>query len=127
MESQQNVFELIRSGVYMAFIDLKDAFYSIPVHKNHQAHLTFFVEEYLKFVCMPNEYGTVLQILKKNKSKIPFSILGEKDFLSVVYDDESYLQRDDYKDCFSNVLNTIVILRSLGFTIHPDKPKFVPA
>ena len=25
--------------------DLEDAFYSVPVHKNHQASLTFFVEE----------------------------------------------------------------------------------
>ena len=53
MESLQNVLYLIRQGVYMASIDLKDAFYSAPVHKNHQDYLTFFVE-YLNFVCMPN-------------------------------------------------------------------------
>ena len=45
MESLQNVLELIRPGVYMASIDLKDAFYSVLSHKNHQAYLTFFVEE----------------------------------------------------------------------------------
>ena len=49
----------------------------------------------------------------------------EKGFLSVVYVDDSYLEGDDYEDCFSNVLNTIEILRSLGFTIHPDKSKFM--
>ena len=37
MESLQNVLELIRPGVYMASNDLKDAFYSGAVHKNHQA------------------------------------------------------------------------------------------
>ena len=37
MESLQNVLELIRPGVYMASNDLKDAFYSVAVHKNHQA------------------------------------------------------------------------------------------
>ena len=35
MESLQNVLKPIRPGVYMAFIDLKDAFYSVPVHENH--------------------------------------------------------------------------------------------
>ena len=60
MESLQNVLELIRPGVYMASIDLKDAFYSAPVHKNQQVYLKFFVEEYLKFVYMPNEYGTAM-------------------------------------------------------------------
>ena len=48
MESLQNVLELIRPGIYMASIDLKDAFYSVPIHKNHQAYLAFFVEEYLQ-------------------------------------------------------------------------------
>ena len=66
----------------MASIDLKDAFYSVPVHKNHQAYLTFFVEEYLKFVCMPNGYGPAMRIFTKI-SKIPFSIFREKGFLSV--------------------------------------------
>ena len=73
---------------------------------------------------MPNRFGPVIQIFTKI-SKIPFSILREKGFLSVVYVDDSYLQGDDYEDCFSNVLNTIEILRSLGFTIHPDKSKFI--
>ena len=49
MEFLKNVLELIRSGVYIASIDLNVAFYSIPVYKNHQAYLTFFVDEYLKF------------------------------------------------------------------------------
>ena len=125
MESLQNVLELIRPGIYMASIDLKDAFYSVPIHKNHQAYLAFFVEEYFKFVCMPYGYGPAMRIFTKI-SKIPFSILREKGFLSVVYVDDSYLQGDDYEDCFSNVLNTIEILRSLGFTIHPEKSKFIP-
>ena len=125
MESLQNVLELIRPGVYMVYIDLKDAFYSLPVHKNHQACLTFFVEEYLKFAFMSNGYGLAMRIFTKI-SKIPFSILREKGFLSVAHVDDSYLRGDDYEDCFSNVLNTIEILRSLGFTIHPEKSKFIP-
>ena len=106
----------------MKSIDLKGAFYSVPVHKNHQAYLTFFVEEYLKSVCMPNRYGPAMRIFTKI-SKIPFSILREKGFLSVAYVDDSHVQGDD-EDCFYNVLNTIEIPRSLRFTIHPEKSKF---
>ena len=112
MQSLQNVLELIRSGVYITSIYLKDVFYSVPVHKTHQAYLTFFVEEYLKFVCMPNGYGTAMRIFTKI-SKILFSILREKGVVSVVYVDDSYLQGDDYEDCLSNVLNTIEICTSL--------------
>ena len=125
VESLQNVLELMTPWVYMASTDLKDVFYSVPVDNNHQAYLTFFVEEYLKFVCNPKGYGPVMRIFTKI-SKIPFSILKEKSFLSVFYVHDSYLQGDDYENCFFNVLNTIEILRSLGFTIHPDKSKFIP-
>ena len=60
-----------------------------------------------------------------NISKIPFSVLTEKCFLSVVYVVDSYLQGVNYKDCLSNFLNTIEILRSFQFTIYPDKSKFI--
>ena len=123
MESLQNILELI--SVYIASIDLKDAFYSVPLHKSHQATLTFFAEKYLKFVCMPNRYGPITRIFTKI-SKRPFSILTEKGFLSLVYIDDSHLQDDDYVDWFSNVLNTKEILRSLGLKTHPDKFKFIP-
>ena len=74
---------------------------------------------------MPNGYGHSMQIFT-NISKILFSSLRAKGFLSVVDVDDSYLQGDDYKDYFSNVLNIIKVLRFLGFTIHPNKSKFMP-
>ena len=77
MGSLQNILELI--SVYVASIDLKDAFYSVPLHKNHQTTLTFFAEKYLKFVCLPNRYGPITRIFTKI-SKRPFSILTEKGF-----------------------------------------------
>ena len=55
-------------------------------------------------------------------SKIPFSISRQKHFLSLDFLDDSYLKGKDHEDCFSNILNTREILRSLAFTIHPDKP-----
>ena len=33
---------------------------SILAHKNNQAYWKFFVEEYFKFVCMPNGYGSFM-------------------------------------------------------------------
>ena len=62
----------------------------------------------------------------KKKSKIPLSIPGVNNFMSLVYIDDSFLQGNNYQDYFSNVLNTIEILRSLGFTFHADKSKCVP-
>ena len=41
MESLNDVFKIIKKGVWMASVDLKDAFFTVPVHKMHQQ--LFFV------------------------------------------------------------------------------------
>ena len=43
MESINQVIDIVRPNVYMASIDLKDAFYSIPIHPEHQKYLNFVV------------------------------------------------------------------------------------
>ena len=70
--------------------------------------MTFFVEEYLEFVDMPNGHGPAMQMFS-NIYKIPFFILREKCFLSVIYVDDSYLQSNDYKSCLSNVQMKIAL------------------
>ena len=43
MKSINQVIDIVRPNVYMASIDLKDAFYSIPIHPEHQKYLKFVV------------------------------------------------------------------------------------
>ena len=49
MESIQNVLNVIKKDAFMASVDLKDAFYSVPGAAHHQKYLKFFGNEYLKF------------------------------------------------------------------------------
>ena len=49
MESINNVINLIKPNVYMASIDLKDTFFSVPIHYDHQkyqVHIWKFVSIY---------------------------------------------------------------------------------
>ena len=45
---------------------------------------------------------------------------------SVVYVDDFYLQGDSYESCLKNVIDTIIMLRSLGSTTHPEKSVLKP-
>ena len=54
MKSIKNVLNVIKKDAFMASVDLKDVFYSIPVAAHYQQYLTFFVNKYLKLTCMPN-------------------------------------------------------------------------
>ena len=126
MEFINQVIDIVIPNVYMESIDLKDAFYSIPIHPEHQKYLKFVVlSKILQYVCMPNSYGPAMRIFTK-VSKVFFSHLRSKGFVSVVVVDDSYLQGNTFKSCLHHIENTMELLQNLGFTIHPIKSILTP-
>ena len=109
MESIQNVLNVFKKDAFMASIDLKDAFYSVPVATHHQKYLNFFANEYLNFTCMLNVYGPAMRIITKI-TKVTFSVLTMQGHNSVVYVGNSYLQVDSFESCLKNVNDTIIML-----------------
>ena len=126
MESIKEVINIVRPNVYIASIDLKDAFYPIPIHPEHHKYLKFVVlSKIYQYTCMPNDYGPAMRIFTK-VSKVPFSHLRSTRFVSVVFVDDSYLQGNNYKALLRNIENTIELLQNSGFTIHPTKSVLTP-
>ena len=82
-----------KPNVYMTSIDLKDAFFSVPIHNNHQKYLKFIFGNLFKFTSMPNGYGPAMRIFTTT-SKVPLGHLRRQGHNSVVYVDNSYLQGD---------------------------------
>ena len=74
MESINIVLNIIRPNVYRAYIDLKDAFFSVPIHSTHQKYLKFRFDDLFPFTWMPNGYGSTLRVFAKI-SKVPFGHL----------------------------------------------------
>ena len=126
VESINNVINLINPNVFIGPIDLKDAFFSVPLHNDHQIYLKSIFGNLFQFTSMPNGYGPAMRIFTKI-SKVPFGHLSSQGRNSVVYVDDSYLQGDKYQSCHGNVLDTIKLLTELGFVIHPDKSVLTPS
>ena len=126
MESFSTIVNMVKPDCFMASIDLKDAYYSVPIATEHQKYLKFMWEGKLyKFVCFPN--GLAFCPRKFTKLLKPInSHLRQLGHISVSHIDDSYLQGDDYADCANNVLDTTKLLDGLGFIIHPDKSSFIP-
>ena len=119
MESIKEVLDIVIPNVHMASIDLKDAFYPIPIHPEHHKYLKFVVlSKIYQYTCMSIDYGPAMHIFTK-ASKVPFSHLRSTWFVSVVFVDDSYLQGNNYKAFLRNIENTIELLQNLEFTIHP--------
>ena len=97
MEFINQVIGIVIPNVYMESIDLKDAFYSILIHPEHQKYLKFVVlSKIIRYTCMFNVYGPLMRIFTK-VSKVPFSHLRGKGFLSRVFVDDSYQQGNTYE------------------------------
>ena len=46
LESIEDALNLTREGCYFALVDLKDAYYSIPIHEGFQKYLKMYWENY---------------------------------------------------------------------------------
>ena len=127
MENLQDVFDLIKPGVWMASIDLRDAYYTIPVARDHQQYLTFsWKGVYYCYTCLPNGYSQALYIFTK-LLKVPFGYLRKQGHSSVVYIDDTYLQGDTPRLCHNNVWDTEKLLWDLGFHLHTNKSLRIPS
>ena len=126
MDNIWSAIRLMKSGCYMASVDLKDAYYSVSICKDHQKFLKFKWKGILyQFVCFPN--GLALCPRKFTKLLKPvFTLLRQQGHISVAYIDDSWLMADNFAQCTKNVIDTISLLDKVGFVIHPEKSVLLP-
>ena len=104
MDNIWSAIRLMKPGCYMASVDLKDAYYSVPIFKDHQKFLKFKWKGILyQFVCFPNG----LALCPRKFTKLLKHI-------SVAYIDDSWLTADNFAQCTKNVIDTISLLDKIG-------------
>ena len=126
MESLKSVIQLMEKDCFMASVDLRDAYYSIPMSVHAQKYLKFtWGGKLYQFTCLPNGLCCAPRLFTKLLKPV-YSTLRLKGHLSVGYIDDSYLQGNTFVACQENVTDTVNIFQDLGFTIHPEKSILVP-
>ena len=66
MEFINNALNMIRPIRYKVSLDLKGAFFSVPIHSTHQKYLKFTFDDLFQFTCMPNGYRLAMRVLAKH-------------------------------------------------------------
>ena len=126
MDTLKAAIKLMKPGCYMASIDLKDAYYTVAVHFDHQKYLKFIFEGTLyQYTCLPNGLSSAPRLFTKLLKPV-YATLRSMGHLNSGYIDDSYLQGDTFNECSSNVTATADMMTSRGFTLHPDKSVFIP-
>ena len=103
MEALKSALHMIRRNCFLAKIDLKDAFYSVPIHKHFRKYLKFVWEGKLySFTCLLNGLSTASKIFTKI-----FSALRKIGHTNIAYIDDSLLQSETYEACKQNIADTM--------------------
>ena len=126
MESIETVLSMVKHNCFMASIDLKHAYYSLPIHPDYQKFLKFYWNGILYcYKVLPNGLSCGPRCFTKLMKPV-FATLRLQGHLSSSFIDDIYLQGDSSAECENNVLNTKNLLESLGFLVHKDKSEFKP-
>ena len=107
MDSLHTIAKLIRKDCFMASIDLKDAYYSVPISRKDRKYLRFLWQSTLfQFTCLPNGLSCAPRKFTK-LLKPALSELHLRGHISSAYIDDMYLQGQTYKECVHNVIDSV--------------------
>ena len=127
MDTIHTVINLLTPNCFMAGIDLKDAYFTVPIDEESIKYFKFIHEDELyAFLGLPNGYCHGPRIFTKMMKPV-ISTLRLMDHIIAIYIDDLLNVGDDFDDCLRNVMDTLRLLIKLGFIIHPDKSQITPS
>ena len=125
MEIINYALNLVTATCYMAKIDIKDAYYSIPILPEHRKFSKFTLQGKLyKLTCLPNGLCSgprkFFKLLKSPLVKLRLGYIK----ISVFIDDLTKLAYS-FDISFKKFILHVKFLGNLGFVVHPEKSVFV--
>ncbi|KZS09973.1 Uncharacterized protein APZ42_025673 [Daphnia magna] len=126
MENINTLRHLIVKGDWMAKLDLKDAYLTVPVYEDHQKYLQFLWEgKIYQFVCLPFGLASAPWAFTE-LLKLVVAFLRSLGCRLVIYLDDLIL----LDQCKINLVQTLLfvkrLLRVLGFVINDLKSSQLP-
>lgn len=126
MEDWRTVVRLLDKGMFMAKIDLTDAYHLVNVDKESRRLLRFGFQNILyEYTCLCFGLSTAPFVFTKIMKEVVRK-LRKMGYLSVIYLDDILLLATTYEKCLENVNATVSLLRELGFIIS-DKSVMIPS
>ena len=127
MDSLQSAVQLMKPNCWMAVLDLKDAYYSVPIATEDRKYLRFeHGGQLYEYVCLPNGLSSAPRIFTK-LLKPALAVLRGHGVLIIVNIDDIILLADDPKTLIEHIDQTMTLFKSLGFTINEEKSQLVPS
>lgn len=105
----------------MATIDLRDAYYVVPIAESSRKHLRWiFNKETFEFSCLPFGLNVAPYVFTKIMKPVG-THLRELVHISVIYLDDLLLIGNSIEDCVSDINTMIKLLQELWFVVNYNK------
>jgi hypothetical protein len=127
MEGIHTLKALLLPGDWMVKIDLKDAYFSVPIHPDHRKFLCFSLENKVyHFTCLP--FGLASAPLVLTKTLRPVAALGrELGMRMIIYIDDILLMAKSRDETHDHASALVYLLECLGFIINQEKTILNPS
>ena len=128
LDTLEKAIQLVRPGCYMASLDLKDAYYSVPIALEQQRYLKFLWRGVLyQFQCLPMGLTSSPRLFTKLLKPVFGHLRAQCGISCTGYIDDSLHLGETVQECMTNILTAVQLFISLGFHIHPEKSVIVPS
>lgn len=127
MDTVKDVSHLLRPGDFCASIDLKDAYFHIPVHKKFHRYLRFVWKgKMYEFLVLPFGLCTAPFIFTK-VTRLIASFLRSKGIRIIFYLDDILVIGGSKEECLSHLQLAIQTFQGAGFVINWKKSSLIPS
>ena len=127
MEGIHLVPELLQQGDWLAKLDLKDAYFTVPVCADHRKYLRFrWRAQLYEFQCLPFGLASAPRVFSK-VMRVPIGQLRRQGIRLIVYLDDLLIMANSRDLAVQHVTTTTKLLQSLGFVINWRKSVPIPA
>ncbi|XP_077135578.1 uncharacterized protein LOC143792936 [Ranitomeya variabilis] len=130
MESVRSAIKNLFPNCYMVVLDLKDAYYHLPIHQSHQQFLRVAVVidgqiRHLQYRAMPFGLSMAPRVFTKLLLEV-MSFLRLKDTLVIPYLDDLLIVGKNSLQCEQRLEEVAFSLQTLGWIVNWEKSRLQP-
>lgn len=127
MEGIATLQDLLRVGDWMVKVDLKDAYFTIPLHPHHQQFLRFTVDRHCyQFTCLPFGLSCAPWIFTKVMKPL-MTLLRGWGIRIIIYIDDMLLLVESRDTAMQHLEVLLFLLETLRFVVKKEKSYLHPA
>lgn len=120
-ETLRTALKLIRPRCFTASVDIKGAYYSIPIAEEDRKFLMFERKgKYYQYTLLPDDLSSALKIFTKIVKPV-YANLRSVGHICIGHVADSLFIGQNFSSFECNVVDTVSLFTNFGFTIYPDQ------